>query len=686
MATNRLKVTELDFDQIKDNLKNFLRSQSEFVDYDFEGSGMSVLIDLLAYNTHYNAYYLNMVANESFLDTAVIRDSVVSHAKTLGYTPYSIKSPVVTANVTISAPNPDPATLTLPRGYPFLSTPIDNTVYTFIVLEDITATKANSSYFFENLRIYEGDLVNYSFTQNNLVNPKQMFLLPDENIDTTTIQVSTVFSSGNTQTTVYNLATDILDTTSESNVFYLQERSRGKYEIYFGNDVIGRKLADGTIVNVSYLITSGSAANRANGFVAGTDLIDSSLDSLSSVLIEPIEAASGGSERESIDEIKFNSTSQYATQNRLVTYKDYESYVKKNYPTIESLSVWGGEDENPPVYGKVYLSIKPKRNYYLSELEKQKILNDIIAPKAIVTVSAEIRDPEYLFLLTKNKVRYAKRKTSLTQDALRTLVKNTVIAYTEANLNRFDATFVLSRLQDDIGNIDRNSIIGSEVDLLLQKRIVPEIGLDRTYTANFNTPLRRGTITDGLSSTQFDTFDRLGVRRTVRIEEIPNSFTGITSIPVTNPGTGYTGNPTVTITGDGIGATATVKITNGKVESITVTNRGIGYTSALVTITGGNGFGATAIPVLDSKLGTLRTFYNDSEANKQIVNENAGTIDYDAGVITLFDLFVASVVSADGTIRLTIESDKTIISSIKNTILSIDDTDTAAISTEIIEE
>lgn len=686
MATNRLQVTDLDFDQIKVNLKNFLSSQSEFQDYDFEGSGMSVLIDLLAYNTHYNAYYLNMVANESFLDTAVIRDSVVSHAKTLGYTPYSIKSPVATLNLIATSASTSPGVLTLPRGFQFNSELIDSRSYNFVVLEDVTATKANSEYFFENLEIHEGEMVSYNYVQNDQANPKQIFILPDTNLDTTSIMVSSVPSTGNNQVTVYNQVTDILDVDSVSNVYYLQERGKSAYEIYFGNNVVGKRLSNGTVVTVSYLVTNGSVANKANNFVVGASIIDSTNENIVDLVISPVDAAAGGAERESIEEIKVNSTSQYATQNRLVTFKDYESYIKKNYPSIESLTVFGGEDEIPPVYGKVYISLKPKQNFFLSEIEKQRILTEVIGPKSIVTVTAEIRDPEFLFLLVNSKVRFSKRRTNFSQDVIRTLTRNSIIDYNNTELNRFGATFVLSKLQDNIASVDRNSIIGSEVMLRVQKRLVTEIGLPRTYTANFNTSLRRGTITDGLDSSQFDTFDSTGARRTVQLQEVPNSFTGITEIPITNPGTNYTNVPTVTITGDGTGARAIAKIVNRRLESITVTNRGIGYTRALVAITGGGGFGASAIPVLDARFGVLRTYYNDAEANKQIVDANAGTIDYDSGIITLPDLFVASVAAPDGTIRLTIQSENSIISSLKNNIISIDINDPAAISTEIVEE
>ncbi len=409
---DRLRVTELDFDTIKQNLKNFLNQQSEFTDYDFEGSGLSILLDLLAYNTHYNAYYLNMVANESFLDSALLRDSVVSHAKTLGYVPYSQRAPIATINFTAQSATSNSGSLTIPSGFAFLSNQIDNTSYNFVVLDEITVLKANNQYYFENLDIYEGQLVTYVFNYDQASNPKQVFNLPDTNIDTTTIKVTSIPAAGNTQLTVYNKVTDVLDVTSTSEVFYVQENKGGKFQIYFGNDVVGKKLPDGAVVSVTYLVTNGTAADKANNFVATSTLVDSLNEGINNYVISPISAASGGSLRESVDEIKFGAPAQFTTQNRLVTFKDYESYIKKNYPSVDSLSVWGGEDAIPPVYGKVFVSLKPKQNYYISETEKQRIVNDIISPKAIVSVGAEIIDPQYLYLLIDNYVEYDKNKTS----------------------------------------------------------------------------------------------------------------------------------------------------------------------------------------------------------------------------------------------------------------------------------
>jgi hypothetical protein len=680
---DRLRVTELDFDTIKNNLKAFLNQQSEFTDYDFEGSGLNILLDILAYNTHYNAYYLNMVANESFLDTAILRDSVISHAKTLGYTPHSTRASVATINFTANSATSTSGTLTLPAGFGFLSNQIDSKPYNFVVLEDTTVTKANSTYYFENLEIYEGQLTTYRFTHNSASNPKQVFTLPDANIDTTTIKVQVAPSSGNTQLTVYNLVSDILDVGVSSEVYYLQENKSGKYQIYFGNNAVGKSLPDGAIVNVTYLRTNGTAANKANNYVATSGISDSLAESITSFVIDPVSSAAGGAVRESVDDIKFGAAAQFTTQNRLVTVKDYESYLKKNYPSIDSLSVWGGEEEIPPTYGKVYISLKPKENYFISETEKQRIIDEIISPKAIVAVSAEIRNPEFLYLLVENYVEYDKKKTSLTPEAIKTSIRNAVLVYRNTNLNKFDSTFVLSKLQDSIDGVDLNAITGSETVLRLQKRFEPTLGTSTTYTINFNALLHRGTTTNKLTSSEFRIFDSEGVIRTVLFEEVPESFTGISEIQVTNAGNGYTTAPTVTITGDGTGAVANAIIVNGRIQGIEVTNRGINYTRAIVTISGGDGYGGSAIAVLDGRFGYLRTIYYDDNAEKQTINEQIGTINYITGTVTINDIRILSVVTTDGLIRLTIESEKGIIKSSKNTIITLDDADISSVTTEL---
>jgi hypothetical protein len=676
---DRLRVTELDFDAIKQNLKNFLKQQSEFTDYDFDGAGLSILLDILAYNTHYNAYYLNMVANESFLDTALLRDSVVSHAKTLGYTPYSTRAPVAIINFTIDSTTTTPATATLPEGYAFLSNQIDSKAYNFVVLNDTTVTKSNTQFFFENLQIFEGQLITYSFIYDQGSNPKQVFTLPDTNIDTTTIKVVVNPSSSNTATATYTKVTDVLDISSTSEVFFLQEERDGNFQIYFGNDVVGKALPDGAIVSVTYLVTAGTEANKANNFVATATVVDSLNNGLSDFTITPVSAASGGADRESVDNIKFSAAARFSTQNRLVTFKDYETYILNNYPNIDSISVWGGEENEPPIYGKVLISMKPKENYYISEAEKRRIIDEIIKPKAIIAVQAEILDPEFLFILVDVEAQYDARKTTNTEAILKERIRNAIINYSNTFLNKFASKIIDSKLETAIDSVDTNAIIGNEIEIKVQKRFEPELNTPQSYNIKFNVPLHRGTVADRLSSTEFDIVDSDGVRRSVVFEEVPQSFTGISSVQVTNPGTGYTSTPTVTITGDGIGATAEAVVVNGTIQSISVTNRGIDYTRAIATISGGFGFGAEASVIIDAAVGSLRTIYYDTNAQRQIVDSSAGTINYNTGEVNIDDINILSVSSTDGLIRLTIEADEGIIESARNTIITVDETDPVSI-------
>jgi hypothetical protein len=680
---NRLRVTELDFDTIKSNLKTFLNQQTEFQDYDFEGAGLSVLLDILAYNTHYNAYYLNMVANESFLDTALLRDSAVSHAKTLGYIPYSSAAPVANINFNVDSGTTTPATLTIPSGFSFLSNQIDSKSYNFVVLEDTTVTKSNTTFHFDGLEIYEGQLVTYNFTYDSASNPKQVFILPDNNIDTDTIEVSVSPAVANTATSVYNKVTDILDITATSEAYFLEENRNGKYQIYFGNDIVGKSLPDGAIISVKYLITNGTAANKANNFIATATLTDSIGNSQTNFTVNPVSAASGGSTSESVDNIKFSARSQFSTQNRLVTIKDYESYILNNYPNIDSISVWGGEDNDPPVYGKVFASLKPRDNYYISEAEKQRIITEIINPKSIISVSAEIIDPTFLYFVIDVDARYDSKKTSKTPQTLKQDIKDAIIRYSDTYLNKFNARLVDSKLETAIDNVDLNAIIGNQLTIKVQKRFLPTLNRNSTYEVNFTVPLKRGTTTNRLSSTEFQVNDSSGVTRTVVIEEVPTSFTGISSILITNPGLNYLFPPTVTITGDGQGATAEAVIVNGTIKEIIITNRGIDYTRAIVTISGGGGIAATATAEIDSKIGTLRTIYYDATAQRQIVDSNVGEINYETGKVTLTDVNILSVLSTDGLMRITVESEKGIIDSVRNSILTIDENDPVSVVTTL---
>ena len=682
---DRLRVTELDFDSIKTNLRSFLQQQDAFSDYDFEGSGLSVLLDLLAYNTHYNAYYLNMVANESFIDTAILRDSVVSLAKSLGYTPFSIKAPTATINFTANSSSSTTGTLTVPRGFGFISEQIDNKTYNFVVLEDTLVTKSNDQYIFTNLPISEGQLVSYNFTHNASNNPKQIFTLPDSNIDTGTIRVSVVPNISNTAVSIYSKVTDILDVGPTSDVYFLQEGKNGQFQIYFGNDSVGRKLNDGATVAVSYLVTNGTAANKANNFVSTATLVDSLSETMDDLQLISVSAASGGASRESVDSIKFSAPNQFTTQNRLVTKKDYETFIVKELPSIEAISVWGGEDNVPVVYGKVFVSLKPKANFFISETEKLRIINEVLKPKGIIGVDVDIVDPEFIYLLVTNNVRYDPRKTTLTPESLKDSIRNSIISFNSNFLNTFDSTFTESKFSEAIDDTETNAIIGSRVKVRVQKRVKPIIGVS-SYEIKFNEELERGSGSTGLTSTKFFSFDNAGTSQAMQFEEVPQSSTGISRIEIEDPGFGYSVAPTLTIEGDGKGAKAEVVLSGGEISSVNILDRGVDYTTATVTLTGGDGIGAELKVAVDERNGTIRTLFFDSDGNRQIVNENAGTIDYEEGILNIDPINISSVpTSADseGLIRFTIGSESGVIQSTRNSIVAIDIEDPVSITTTL---
>lgn len=668
----RLKVTDLDFDTIKNNLKQFLNQQTEFSDYNFEGSGLSVLIDLLAYNTHYNAYYLNMIANESFLDTALLRDSVVSQAKLLNYVPASRMSPIAVVDITITAPNATVDTLTIPRGTRFASEIIDETNYTFVTLQNYTATKSNTSYIYKDVELYEGNLNKVIFVQNDTINPNSIFTIPNQSIDIRTLRISVKEASAESTLSgpgiVYQRSTEILDLNSSSRAFFVQEGRDEKYEIYFGDDKLSKKVPDRSKIVVTYLSTSGTAANRANTFtpigrVAGFPR--------NKVTVSTVIPATGGSEKESVSSIKLSAPQKYSTQNRLVTTEDYAVYLKSVYPSIESISVWGGEQQDIVTYNKVFLSIKLKDNYFLSEAEKERILNEIIKPKAVITTTAEIVEPDYLFILVSGTVTYDTSKTRINQPALRNKVVNTIRAYNNRELETFNSRYIQSRLQDEIDGSDQ-AIIGSVIETRVQKRIPVEFRVGRTYTVNFGVSLRRGSLFDRLLSEEFEVLDFRGERRRVRFEEVPYSYTGIEAIEVTNPGSGYTRRPTVTILGDGTGANAVATIQNNQISSIKLTNPGVNYTTASVKIDG-VGISGTAVPILSGKVGKLRTVYYDANSSTIVVNSNAGTIYYEEGRLEINAVRILSIVNPNQFLTFTAYAEDTIIDSNRNLIIKIDD-------------
>jgi len=446
MANNnkRIQVSELDFDAIKSNLKTFLQGQTEFQDYDFEGSGLSVLLDVLAYNTHYNGIYTNLAVNECFLDSASKRASVVSLAKMLGYMPRSASCATATVTATVTSPTSSPSTVTLPAMQPF-TTSIDNISYTFYNRSAVTTALVSGAYTFTGLVLTEGTPLQYKYTMA----PGVRFIIPNANADLNTLTVSIQQTSSSDLYEVYTRADTLTEVTELSTIYFVKEIDDGLYEISFGNDNLGLALSNGNVVTLDYMVSSLEEPNTASSFTyGGVTLAGSSLS------VTATAAASGGASSESIDEIKFNAPKYYAAQNRAVTPDDYKAIILKNFPEAQTISVWGGEDNNPPIYGKTYICIKPKEASKLTNLQKEFIKNNILESRNIVSITPEIVDPEFFNIKVTSFVYYNPRATTKTAAQIETLVKQSIMRYNDEELERFDSVLRYSKLTKIIDETD----------------------------------------------------------------------------------------------------------------------------------------------------------------------------------------------------------------------------------------
>lgn len=687
VSNTAFRVTELDFFKIRDNLKNFLRSQSQFADFDFEGSGMAVLLDLLAYNTHYNAYYLNMAANEAFLDTAQIRSNILSHAKAINYVPASAQGSLSKVNVIVTpslAENQSTNILTLDKYTRLIGQDIDGENFTFVTLNSNTAAKVNGSFTFANVFVKQGEVITYQFEASSN-NTTRRYQIPSSNVDTTSIVVTVQQSSSNTYTTEYKLADDLTEITADSRVYFVEEDDQLRYTIYFGDNVIGKKPDDGNIIIVTYLDTLGSISNNISKFVF-TQSINGYKDN---VRIQTVQTSYGGVDKENIDNIRFRAPYFYTAQNRCVTVNDYETLITKDYNNIDAVSIWGGEDNDPVVYGKVFMSLKTKGYYTLSNLEKEEIKDSLIRTRNVLTIIPEIVDPEYVFVQIRGKVYYDQTLTTKSASEILDVVKDAISTYTEKELNTFKSIFRKSKLQYYIENSEP-SITASDIYIYLQRRVPITINKTKNYPIKFNTPLKKGDFAQKLFSyPQVTVLNKNYALTDVFFEEVPGSFTGIDSIEITNAGVNYDTTPSIVINGDGIGATAVATVARGRILNIRVTNKGSGYTSARVSIVGEGSQGA-AEPILQSRNGTLRSFYFKTNGEKVIVSENAGTINYATGEVVLTSLSALDVATnnlyEDNILTVSVVPENEVIPPLRNRIISIDEGNIQSIQIEVIAE
>ena len=481
MATTekRLDVTDLDFDDIKGNLKTFMRNQSDFTDYDFEGSGINALLDVLAYNTHYLAMNMNMVANEAFLDTASVRSSVVSHAKTLGYTPNSVRAPIAFVNVTLNNIG-NLTSASIPVGTVF-TTVIDDVNYQFVTVAEHSTQIQNGIISFTNLPIYEGTYVTNRYTVDT-DNVDQKFYVNDENGDTTTLIVDVFDNSSSTSSTTFTLATDTTQTASDSNVYFLQESVDGKFEIYFGDGIIGKALSDGNIVRMRYVVTNKTKANGASSFSTSA-----TISGITNITTATVSNASGGAEKESIQSIKFNAPLDYAAQGRAVTVNDFKAVVPKVYANAKSVQVYGGEDNDVPTYGKVYISIVPTTGA-ITASAKLDIVKNLKNNYTVASVTPEIVDPEYTKIRLNVNFSYNSKNTIKAQETLISNVTKTITDFNTNNLSKFDAAFRYSPFSSLIDNTD-SAITSNITTLKLSKDFTPTLNTSTKYTIPFSNAL-----------------------------------------------------------------------------------------------------------------------------------------------------------------------------------------------------
>lgn len=682
-SNNQIQIADVDFSSIKQNFINYLQSQSTFKDYNFSGSAMSVLLDVLAYNTQYQAFYLNMVANEMFLDSAIQRASVVSHAKLLNYTPQSAIAP--TAIINFQANGVANSSFTLPAYTNFMSQAVGGVNYNFVTTTSYTVNTANNVASISNVILKQGNPTTYSYTVNSTTNPTYTFQIQDANVDTSTLQVIVQQSSSNTSYTVYSLATDYLTLDGSSTVYFLQESTTsGYYEIYFGDGILGNQLSDGNIVSLSYISTSGTSSAGANNFV----LMDS-LQGLTSYNITPVTPASNGSAKESISSIKFQAPKSYSAQNRAVTKDDYITLIQQNTVglTFDAVNVWGGEEQAIPQYGKIFVAVKPTGGYTLTDNQKSVIINDIIAPISVLTVTPQIVDVDYIYLLFDANVIYYSKNTTLTSSQISSLINAGIIAYCNNNLNTFNSTLVAGGLIQYLQSLD-SSIYAVDFDLYLQKRIIPQLGVKQTYTINFNNPIERGVGDETLTITpSFAQYDSSGnYYPTVYFEIAPDSTTNIDSVTVSNGGSGYV-NPTITISGDGTGAKAYATVVSGVITAITITSGGSGYTQASVVISDISGSGAVGVAVIRGNYANLRTYYYVNGVKNILTSysdtSNAGTVDFENGIVTLNNFNPVLLNSSDGILRVNAYASNRIVSSSYDKIITLDSNDSSAITVNV---
>lgn len=480
LKNKKINVEALDFDQIKTNLKEFLSAQSELQDYDFEGSVLSTMLDVLAYNTHYNALYQNLTINEMFLDSASKRDSIISLAKMLGYTSRSAACATATVRIDVSSDVAGPTVITIDKNSQF-QTKVDGKSYSFYNRGVESATSTDGlSYTFSNVTLTEGTPVSNQIT--NTTGTK--FIIPNKNIDLNTLSVRVQENASSSFVEVFTRHESIADLSAESKVYYVKENEGGFYEVYFGDNIISRGLIEGNIVLLDYYVSNLDAPNGARFFTYN----GSNILSGATITVTSVAKASGGADKESRDSIRYNAPKYYASQNRAVTVDDYKTLILKNFAGARSVAVWGGEDNDPPQYGKAFICVRPSQASKLTNVEKAEITNTILNKRSVVSVTPEILDPEYLKISLNVTVYYNPNLTTRTQSEIEAIVQDTIFDYDDADLQVFDGVYRNSKLTRLIDACEP-SIQNSNITVLIRRLISPRYNTSAQYILNIINPI-----------------------------------------------------------------------------------------------------------------------------------------------------------------------------------------------------
>ena len=613
------KFTNLDFDQIKTSIKDYLRANSTFSDFDFEGSNFSVLIDTLAYNTYITAFNSNMIVNESFLDSATLRENVVSLARNIGYVPRSRTAARATISFTVST-SEDTPTLTLQRGLVCVGNANDTT-YTFSIPENITTTVVDGVATFSNIDVYQGTYLTKRFDYDGSLD--QRFILNNSYIDTSTLSVYVRKTSESGLGIEYSAIDNILDTTADSRIYILQEVQDEKYEIRFGDGIIGKKLGDqvggdGTVITANYIITDGEDGNGASVFSFSGSIVDASnaLINSGNITITTNQASQNGSSIEPIDSIKYYAPRIYSAQNRAVTSRDYEAIIKRIYPETESVAVVGGEELDPPEFGNVVLSIKPKNGSFVSDFNKSRILSQL-KQYTVSGINPRIIDLKILYVEVDSSVYYNNTQVS-SADSLKTRVLNSLTKYSESlDLNKFGGRFKYSKVLQVIDTTD-TAITSNITKVKIRRDLKATLNQFAQYELCFGNQFHVNPTGLNIKSTGFKIS---GESSTVYLTDTPTiSSNGNTITNITSAGDLFLNRPTN----------------------------------------------------VSAKTGVISVVKIDSNGNRTVVIKDAGTVDYVKGEIILGTINITSTTKANGIIEIQAFPESNDVLGLKDLYLSFD--------------